>query len=221
MIVLRVHVTDACNQRCPSCHWFGCGPITECPPPRPEDVLALVERLQGGRPLFLVLTGGEPTLWEPLPDVLSSLPRRVRVAILTNGILAERLLTAKRVGQILLNVRPETDLAAIKDLRRRGWEVCDNPLPEEAPRNQFVLANGYRHLLGKSVQCRGPWRFATDGCAYACEIGVREKDPALRLPVTFREGTIQTDKPAWRTCKVGEACLSALGCEQAVKEASQ
>lgn len=224
MILLRVHLSDECNRRCPSCHWFGQSgePVVHAGP-EAADVLAAVERARAVLPAVgLVLTGGEPTLWEPLPEFINALPPGATLTVFTNGILAARLLPVRRRAILLLNACAETDEAAVAGLRRRGWSVNRNPLPAGTPRDQFVRAEGFRHLLGREVRCRGGggWRFATDGRAYACEIGVRAKDPTLRLPVSLREGAFNTVQPPWFACVVREDCLSAFGCDQRFEEVS-
>lgn len=103
--ILLADLTDHCNLRCPTCFADSSPAISGVVPL--DDVLSSVDtRLsrENGRLDVLMLSGGEPTLYPHLAELLEALARRpvVRILINTNGIRIARddalldLLTAHR-----------------------------------------------------------------------------------------------------------------------------
>lgn len=91
--ILLADIVEACNLRCPTCFADSAPDLTGVVPL--DDVLAnLDQRLarEHGRIDVLMLSGGEPTLYPALPELLAEVARRnvVRVLINTNGVRIAR-----------------------------------------------------------------------------------------------------------------------------------
>jgi 7,8-dihydro-6-hydroxymethylpterin dimethyltransferase len=91
--ILLADLTDHCNLRCPTCFTDSSPAISAVVPL--EDVLSSVDtRLsrENGRIDVLMLSGGEPTLYPRLKELLAELARRpiTRILINTNGIRIAR-----------------------------------------------------------------------------------------------------------------------------------
>jgi uncharacterized radical SAM superfamily Fe-S cluster-containing enzyme len=91
--ILLADLTDHCNLRCPTCFTDSSPAITGVVPL--DDVLAgLDTRLarEGGRIDVLMLSGGEPTLYPDLAELLAQVTSRnvVRVLVNTNGVRLAR-----------------------------------------------------------------------------------------------------------------------------------
>ena len=87
--ILLADITDHCNLRCPTC-FAGSSPALGSVAPL-EQVLASVDaRLarENGRIDVLMLSGGEPTLYPQLGELLDEVTRRpvVRILVNTNGL---------------------------------------------------------------------------------------------------------------------------------------
>jgi hypothetical protein len=217
-MILKCHVSDRCNFRCPDCHWFSEGVDVRDPP-----VGALLPIIRSPEWSEVDFTGGEPTLWEPLAEAINTVPIEKRVGVFTNGSHPEALVAIARSVWILLSIHPETDWDAARELldlaAGRQWAVSSVRFPEDTavPKwfplwarpltNQITDGAKFSGLLGKTVRCVPRTALlGTDGHFYACERGLRSKDPALRG--RFME-----------TCRVGAGCLSAFIGEQRVTEA--
>ena len=91
--ILLEDVTNACNLRCPTCFAASTPEDTAMAPL--AAVLANVDRrleLEGGRLDVVMISGGEPTLYPQLIELLDALQERaiVRILLNTNGILLAR-----------------------------------------------------------------------------------------------------------------------------------
>lgn len=91
--ILLEDVTNACNLRCPTCFASSSPDVSAMSPLR--DVLGNVDRrldLEGGRLDVVMISGGEPTLYPDLYELLDGLQERdiVRILLNTNGILIAR-----------------------------------------------------------------------------------------------------------------------------------
>lgn len=77
-------VSSVCSNKCWYCdprHWDGKSW------PDVEKALSFITELSEKNSLvYLIMSGGEPTLWNSLPSFLSRLPRNVIVNLLTNGM---------------------------------------------------------------------------------------------------------------------------------------
>ncbi|HEU4425129.1 MAG TPA: radical SAM protein [Pilimelia sp.] len=103
--ILLADLTDHCNLRCPTCFTDSSPAITGVVPLR-EMLASLDTRLarENGRIDVLMLSGGEPTLYPELAELLREVAARpvVRVLVNTNGVKLARddalldLLTAHR-----------------------------------------------------------------------------------------------------------------------------
>lgn len=118
--ILLHDVTEVCNLKCPTCftasspHLRGIAPLSEIL----ANVDAKLEREQG-RLDVLMLSGGEPTLYPQLAELLSELAVRpiVRIMLNTNG----------------LRIAEDDDLVALLKAYRSRLEVYlqyDGPSPE-------------------------------------------------------------------------------------------
>ncbi|HYN96354.1 MAG TPA: radical SAM protein, partial [Pilimelia sp.] len=91
--ILLTDLTDSCNLRCPTCFTESSPAVAGVVPL--DDVLANLDaRLarENGRIDVLMLSGGEPTLYPHLPELLAEVAARdvVRVLINTNGVRVAR-----------------------------------------------------------------------------------------------------------------------------------
>jgi uncharacterized radical SAM superfamily Fe-S cluster-containing enzyme len=91
--ILLEDVTNACNLRCPTCFAASTPDDTTMAPL--AAVLANVDRrleLEGGRLDVVMVSGGEPTLYPQLAELLDALQERqiVRILLNTNGISLAR-----------------------------------------------------------------------------------------------------------------------------------
>lgn len=91
--ILLLNVTDRCNYGCTTCYAAARAPGTPVPPserPSIKEVLytvrSVIER-EGGKLGVLMLSGGEPTVREDLPELISALSELpiVRIMLNTNG----------------------------------------------------------------------------------------------------------------------------------------
>ncbi|MFN3650873.1 MAG: radical SAM protein [Armatimonadota bacterium] len=91
--VLLLNLTERCNYGCPTCYASASAPGT--PVPRPErpsvdEIVRTVDTMlarEGGKLGVLMLSGGEPTLREDLPEIVERVLQRniTRVMLNTNG----------------------------------------------------------------------------------------------------------------------------------------
>ncbi|MEO6907578.1 MAG: radical SAM protein [Abditibacteriaceae bacterium] len=91
--ILLLNVTERCNYSCPTCYAGALSP--GAPSPRPEhpsiaEIHHTVETMlarEGGKLGVLMLSGGEPTVREDLPQIIDSLSdlNITRIVINTNG----------------------------------------------------------------------------------------------------------------------------------------
>lgn len=87
--ILLQDLTDHCNLRCPTC-FAESGPALGSVVPLPEVLASLDARLhrENGRIDVLMLSGGEPTLYPQLAELLAEVTARpvVRILVNTNGL---------------------------------------------------------------------------------------------------------------------------------------
>jgi uncharacterized radical SAM superfamily Fe-S cluster-containing enzyme len=91
--ILLEDVTNACNLKCPIC--FAASSPEESAMARLSEVLGNVDRrleMEGGRLDVVMISGGEPTLYPWLTELLDELQERdiVRILLNTNGVLVAR-----------------------------------------------------------------------------------------------------------------------------------
>jgi 7,8-dihydro-6-hydroxymethylpterin dimethyltransferase len=91
--ILLADLTDHCNLRCPTC-FTDSSPALAGVVPLTEVLASLDTRLsrENGRIDVLMLSGGEPTLYPHLPELLREVAARdvVRVLVNTNGVTVAR-----------------------------------------------------------------------------------------------------------------------------------
>jgi radical SAM protein with 4Fe4S-binding SPASM domain len=115
---LWLHVTDACNMRCPFCFRGDPQPSLTHPEMTVEGWSRVLDGLRAFPAVKVTISGGEPTLFpdlEALLDVLNSKPNVSGIFLLTNGTGASvetyrRLATKVSTLQVSLDgARPETN----------------------------------------------------------------------------------------------------------------
>ncbi len=159
-ITAHLDLTYRCNERCAHCYVeHGTGPELTM-----EEVINLLEQLEGAGTLFLVLSGGEIFLRTDLFEILDAARRlRFSIRLKTNGTLVIPEMTArlKRLGIEEVDIslyshQAEThdaitllpgsfqqSLAAIRDLRAQGINVVVTFLLTRQNRGHF---EGVRQL---------------------------------------------------------------------------
>ena len=234
--MILVNVTDQCNFRCSGCHWFSSTVVPSERPLEADDVASFLTRT--GPYDRAIFSGGEPSLWEPLPDVVNQIRTGVaQFAIYTNGSMPDRLAGIVRSGRSLylrISVHSQTDWRAVRETvalaRSRSWAVkvfayrpdfdhvgvpgwLDVPIKVNEDQNALG-ASWLGYLKGKRVMCRPRMIFiGSDGKAYACERGMRSKDTRLALDFSVWSGTV-SNRP--RSCIAESDCLSCFVSEQFV-----
>lgn len=112
---LVLNVTERCNYGCPACYASAQSPGTPVPSPeRPEmaDLLRTVDTVierEGGKLGVLMLSGGEPTVRDDLPEIIRRLADRniTRVMLNTNG---RRILRDDRFLEVLRELRSRLEV---------------------------------------------------------------------------------------------------------------
>lgn len=233
MFKVKFWVSDECNFRCGNCHWFSTE-IKHISPPPPIDYINYINK-NALNICEIVFTGGEPTLWNGLADVINNSPEKIRKVINTNGSFPESLFAIKTKVTILASLHKQTDWDAIKRLiglsNERGWGLgfaqFTGSLPElpgwfkariYTEDEQVEAGAKLEYLVGKEIYCKPRMIYiATDGNAYVCERGLRSKDEKFSagFGLTWGETNIKFCK-----CNVDKNCLSCLVTEQEFKGAS-
>lgn len=128
--ILLEDLTDHCNLRCPTCFAESSPSLSAVAPL--EQVLASIDtRLarENGRIDVLMLSGGEPTLYPHLEELLDEVTRRpvVRILVNTNGLLLaqdDRLLELLRRHRDRVEVYLQYDGASAEASRHhRGADI--------------------------------------------------------------------------------------------------
>jgi pyruvate formate lyase activating enzyme len=140
--------TQGCNFRCPFCHNSGLLPMTPVTPVIAES--AALKLLHGRRPFVdaVVVSGGEPTLHDDLPELLGSL-RRLNLAIKldTNGSRPEmiaRLIRCNLVDFIAMDVKASPEKYDLLAGVSVSWEVIRSSI-------QTIAGSGIRHSFRTTV----------------------------------------------------------------------
>ena len=124
LLSVDVSVTERCNLRCRHCNALM--PCYEAPRDSdPGELIHAFDTLLQGRVFdHINIEGGEPFLWDPLPELLSYLNGRgevMRIFVLTNGTIlpAPDLSEALRLPKVAVRVSDYGDGAGLDVLR--GW----------------------------------------------------------------------------------------------------
>ena len=215
-VKVSFHLTDDCQLRCVDCHWFS-GPIT---PSRPRPPAAYIQWSERWKPAEIRLTGGEPALYPGLDELVLGLHCQ-KLVLCTNGESLDTLsgLPAREGVEMWVGRNREVDEQFERTLQAigvaKGWRVgfvtYRGPLAEV--RNEVACGEDLTELLGSRVSCQTRRiRFASDGWAYNCEVGLRTKDERLRCGFGLDQGTPEIST---KVCVVEEGCLSCFVNEQA------
>lgn len=233
MFKIKFWVSDDCNFRCNSCHWFSTS-IKKCSPLPAEDYINYINS-NSSIISEVVFTGGEPTLWDDLPIVINNVPEKIKKVINTNGSFPDLLSKINVKITLLVSLHQQTDWDAIKRLielaKSRRWGLAFAQFtgsPTEPPGwfksrihiedEQVESGNKYEHLVGSDIFCKPKMvYFATDGNAYICERGLRSKDKKFYAGFGLTHGETVID---YCKCNVDKNCLSCLVTEQEFKGAS-
>ena len=119
-VMAEIALTDRCNNRCKFCFW-GVGQIRKARDElSTEQVKTLIRKVRlQARVASLHFTGGEPTLREDLPELISyARSLGLRAILLTNGRLFSSLEYAKRIVEAGINgiqISLEADNANLHD----------------------------------------------------------------------------------------------------------
>lgn len=229
--IICFQVSDKCNFKCKSCHWFS-GEIIHFEPYTYIYYLEFIKKLDWVD--RLIFSGGEPTLWSDLSRLINKVGTNVgEIAIYTNGsnpwILNQ--IDTNICMYIRLSIHSETNwkkMAELLDIvSDKKWKMkvfsFEDSLPNEIPKwfkieikqSKEQLREGrekYSSLLGKMIYCQPRMIYiGTDGNAYCCERGLRSKEEKYRMPFGLIGGKIKVD---FRKCIVDEECLGTFETEQ-------
>jgi len=134
-------MTRRCNLRCSYC------PVNQDEPVRPGDTWDIAKAIIGCPPEFLILTGGEPTLLDDLPDVLAAITSRrphTKVILNTNGL---RLKAMERALPYVARLAISLDSLDESNRKNRGIG------PEQVTANIAELAKSDSVSSGKAQIC--------------------------------------------------------------------
>lgn len=218
---VRVIPTDRCNQRCAYC-WQRDQASGDMPLDEFKACLEHAARLRVGLMTFL---GGEPLLWEPLPEAIAACTRRhILTDITTNGSLLDQEMLERlgRAGLDYLNI--SVDGAEVSEVSAKN-AVFQNGLMETLKRTkrrygvhfrlnaviyrnnfsaicdllEFVREHGVQLSLGFVVPHLGPAGSGNEAICFTSN-----DEPALREIVGYvlakkREGYPVIDPDAYFT----------------------
>jgi hypothetical protein len=219
MMVITFHLTDICNIKCKGCHWF-------------SSEIKIVEDLNWTHYInwvikyknqiqFIKLSGGEPTLYKHFLTLVDNLPKDVYLIINTNGTNLNILSQIKRKENIELRVSEnrEIDDSFEEKIINLGFHCSFysfNGLGRKQNLNnetEFGQTHG-KILIGNKGRCFfKEIRFAADGWAYNCELGLRSKREDLRLFSLWEGEPLNLGKE----CIVSDKCASNFLNENEIK----
>jgi organic radical activating enzyme len=211
-MLVKIWVCDSCNYKCNDCHWFQ-EPIN-IGEPNAQLLLNLISK----HPEWdrIVLTGGEPTMWNGFTRFVENIPNDLTVIIQSNGSYPDRIERINRSNLFfVLHIFPRSDYDSFfrskSIIKRKGWDLVTieyknkNQVVETVDvdriiPNQLQEASRYSYLLGKKIYCYPAAVYVgTDAQIYWCERGLRSKDPKLKR-----------DFGEYNICIVEEPCLSCF-----------
>lgn len=232
--IICFQVNDKCNFNCTSCHWFS-KDVSVVDPPSYKMYLAFLDKINWVD--RVVLSGGEPTLWDELSNFINGVRNNVgEITIYTNGSNPTMLqkIENKENIYIRLSIHKETNWKLIKQTLRlileRSWNIkvyaFEASMPEKIPSwfylnikfNKEQSCDGflkYSNLLGQQIFCQPRMLyFGTDGESYCCEKGLRSKNKKYSMGFSLDDGTVHA---SFRQCLVDEDCLGCFDTEQYIK----
>lgn len=199
------HLTDRCNLYCEGCHWFS-SKIKIVPE---TDWTHYNNWISRHSVTTIYLSGGEPTLYPDLLPLIHSIPETIMVIINTNGTMPLVLSKIKR-KKLQLRVsenRPLNNPDFEKKIMDLGFP-CNfysfNGLGGK--KNKENELESGKDLIGRKIFCTpAKIRFASDGHAYCCEMGIRTKQIEYRSGFSLWEGTPHR---SGKNCVITEKCAS-------------
>lgn len=208
--VVKFHLTDECNIRCENCHWFS------QPVHRAHQAVGYADYLtwisKNKRKIkSITLTGGEPTLYPDFLKLINQIPDALKVRVYSNGTNPHILqkITRKNVElRISQNRSVDSDFEdTIKALnipyRIQSFNQDNSNLEDEV---KFGEQEDGFYLIGKSCLCKSnSIRFASDGYAYHCEIGLRSKNKIYQTGLSLWNGKLRDSEVG---CVIKKECLS-------------
>lgn len=228
--IICFQVNDSCNFHCNSCHWFS-DKINFVSPPSYIKYLKFLEKIDWVD--RVVLSGGEPTLWVELHQLVNNIGGNIgEITVYTNGSNPKILSKiTKRNLYVRLSLHLETNWSQVRNIlnliEERNWKLkvfaYTASLPTQIPDwlNIKINYNGeqssdgfstYHHLIGKQIYCQPRMLyFGTDGTAYCCEKGLRSKDQKYSMGFSLNSGKIHSN---FRQCTVTRDCLGSFETEQ-------
>lgn len=223
--------------RCPKCHWFS-EKIKFMSKVKKNDIINFLKRtLQANIKIKKVFfTGGEPTLWPDLASTINEIPSRIKeIVIFSNGSFPDKLKNINRKIYLRISIHNGLNWDKIKK--------CIKISEEKKWKLRFVSYRGaleqikypkwfkyevtikyeqieeskkrLKHLIGKKIMCR-PIKvyFGTDGQAYYCEKGLREKSSIYAENFTLWKNLPNL---RYKKCVVDESCIANIINEQKYK----
>lgn len=207
--VITFHLTDKCNLNCRGCHWFS-SEVREAQETGWEHYLTWIQKNRRNI-AGIKLSGGEPTLYKDFIMLVNHLPQNIPLIINTNGTNIDTLKAIKRRENIQLKVSEnrKIDDNFEKNIKALGLACSFHSYngmggkQNLADEVEFGLKSD---LIGKKGKCFPKFiRFGTDGWAYNCEKGLREKNEKLRCDFSLWNGKMNM---SGRYCEISKVCAS-------------
>jgi organic radical activating enzyme len=209
---IKFILSDRCNLKCTDCHWFS-GEITD---PGFIDADATISWCHQHLKLIsnIKLTGGEPTLHPEFVRLANSLQElRTPITVYSNGTNLEKLRGIVKPCNLYVGINRPISPSLRNELKNLHHHVhLQSYLKAYADendkrlRNQLAVEPSLAQNIDKQVNCHSNTiRFATDGHAYQCEVGLRSKDPRLRCSFSLRDG-LPSVQPL--RCRISKECVS-------------
>lgn len=211
------HLNDNCNLSCQNCHWFS------------EDVLGhteishevYIDWILLHRPHKIRLTGGEPLLYSEITDLIKKIPLEMEIELFTNGtLLKDKKIPDQKNLCLCVGVNREVEKDFFCKIKKHYKKVKFLSF-QNSPnciqlKDQMMEASQYVSFIDQQIDCLPKMvRFGTDGHAYCCEIGLRQKTKELRLPFSIYSGLPVL--PSTHHCQVKPNCLSNFTYEQIIR----
>jgi uncharacterized protein len=173
---LYLHITDACNLHCSHCY----APANPNPVHMPVRILrGLIDEATGIGFEKVILTGGEPTLYPELPELLGhltrpSVPRKTRLIFRSNLVASLDQYTVSALDGSMDELRVSLDGSKEAHDARRG--------PGSFQRTEENL----RKVVSELSRCIVSLAVTTDGSPSGIAAAEAVQDEAQELGVGFR-----------------------------------
>lgn len=214
MYNVKFHVTDECNIRCKDCHWFS-HDVTDGKVIAASDYLNWISK-NLTKIKLITITGGEPTLYPHFIELVNNIPIHIQITINTNGTNIDILKNINKRKKVLLYIGNNRKVKPnffddIKSIGLKYQIVSYTGYEGKQLKNQVEESkiDEMISLLGKKCFCypNHEIRFASDGWAYNCEIGITGKVKELRTGVSLWNDVISR---GGMSCEIKPNCLSSF-----------